>query len=287
VSAAMSPALRASLLAALLAAAAGSGGAAALRGAAEPAPPRVACEHPAGDAREDISNNTGTCPREYQSTDPRVFGPLFWPTFHTMSVNYPERPNLETALACTSFIKSLPWLIPCGHCGHDFHDFIRLNVRRSGCGRPGREACPAACSGSVADGENLCLSPWEACRAGRDAVVSFFARAHNNVNAHTHPCRRPWTVAHVSAVYARRAGSCLHNIVWGTCVIPRDEPQLKAARPDLATGLSGPMRPHRLCNQAGGPDHQAPCCDESSSKIPANFTTAPDEPLWPEVEGSD
>jgi len=187
---------------------------------------------------------------------------------HTMSVNFPLQPNLEAAIACEKFITSLPWLIPCDHCGHDFHDFIRLNVAHNG--SKGTMGGALDCGGNDTVDENQCLSPWEACRRGRSSVVSFLVRAHNNVNDHTHPCRERWTTADAMSVYAQRGGVCLNNIVWGTCTIPRDDPDANgvgSAEYFLALGLQSPTGVEP-CDETGGVNHTAHCCNETSHSIP-------------------
>jgi hypothetical protein len=247
-----------SLLVSTFAAFAALGDAAGLRGSLSAGSEAKICNDPAGNLSLDISGNTtGTCPESRTSMDPRVFGPIFWPMLHTMSVNYPEVPNLEAAKACTKFIMSLPWLIPCDHCGHDFHEFIRLNINFSN--KSTGDGDTPDCGGRYGDSkENRCLSPRQACKAGRADVVSFFARAHNNVNTHTHPCRGRWTMREVLASYANRTGTCLKNIVWGTCKIPRNAPGSKVADASLP------------CDQSGGANHDKYCCNEESLPIPTD-----------------
>ena len=66
------------------------------------------------------------------SSDPRVFGPHFWKTFHTMAVNYHSPPTEAALRACSAFLHALPYMIPCTHCAWDLGQFIQLNIQNSG-----------------------------------------------------------------------------------------------------------------------------------------------------------
>ena len=46
-------------------------------------------------------------------------------------------------------------------------------------------------------------------------ATSFFVRAHNNVNQHTHPCRPRFTIKQGYDTYQEEY-ICAHSVVWGT-----------------------------------------------------------------------
>jgi len=185
----------------------------------------------------------GTCGSQ-PSWDPRVFGPDTWKTFHTMSVNYHSPPTEAAVDACTGFLKALPYLIPCAHCAWHLGEFIRTNEDKNGLFDP-------ECSGATTEAfdESLCLAPEEACKSQR-TLVSFFVRAHNNVNQHVHPCRTPFTIKQAYDTYAEEH-ICAHSVIWGSKQIcggpyafPFDSPQGDVAGP-IGTGFS----------PNGGPDY--------------------------------
>ena len=76
----------------------------------------------------------------------------------------------------------------------------------------------AECGGAIgvpgSFDESLCLAPEEACKSQR-TLVSFFVRAHNNVNQHTHPCRPRFTIKQGYDTYQEEY-ICAHSVVWGT-----------------------------------------------------------------------
>mmetsp|Transcript_87182 Transcript_87182/g.241764 ORF Transcript_87182/g.241764 Transcript_87182/m.241764 type:complete len:492 (+) Transcript_87182:50-1525(+) len=196
------------------------------------------CTFPGGNPAENISPGTlGKCTLPRTSADPRIFGPWAWPAFHIMAQNYPTDPTPEVRASCVSFIYSIPYMLPCQHCGHDFDDFIQVNVRNAGSETP-------ECAG--ADGESICTKPEDACST-RESLVSFFVRAHNNVNSHVHPCREKWTIANATYEYTNRS-ACLHNIIWGSCEIPRN-----------MSDRAG------CCSNSGGQKNEDTCCSYPSS----------------------
>jgi hypothetical protein len=152
----------------------------------------------------------GTCGSR-SSSDPRVFGPHFWKTFHTMAVNYHSPPTKAALGACSAFIKALPYMIPCTHCAWDLGQFIQTNIENSG---KYNETCMGATSEHF--DESLCFAPEEACKSQR-SLVSFFVRAHNNVNSHTNPCRPRFTIKQGYDMYKNSSPDfCARDIVWGS-----------------------------------------------------------------------
>ena len=76
------------------------------------------------------------------------------------------------------------------------------------------ESCGGATGVPGSFDESLCLAPEEACKSQR-TLVSFFVRAHNNVNQHTHPCRPRFTIKQGYDTYQEEY-ICAHSVVWGT-----------------------------------------------------------------------
>ena len=78
-----------------------------------------------------------SCPPHHHSgNDPRVFGPILWPALFLMAVGYPAiGRSTEVAppiyrLNAIKFIRSLPFLLPCGGCGYNLHQFIQTRDLR-------------------------------------------------------------------------------------------------------------------------------------------------------------
>jgi len=120
------------------------------------------------------------------SGDPRVFGPDAWRTLHRFSVHYPKSPTPQTRGACEMFLRGLPYMIPCPHCGYHLQEFMVLNEKHAG---EVREECLGNCTGVT----SICGS--------QAIMVGFFARAHNNVNIHNYKWRPNFTTADVYAAY--------------------------------------------------------------------------------------
>ena len=76
------------------------------------------------------------------------------------------------------------------------------------------ESCGGATGVPGSFDESLCLAPEEACKSQR-TLVSFFVRAHNNVNQHTHHCRPRFTIKQGYDTYQEEY-ICAHSVVWGT-----------------------------------------------------------------------
>ena len=57
--------------------------------------------------------------KDYSSGDgmlTTVWGPSMWHFLHTMSFNYPVKPTADDKKNYSNFIKSLQYILPCGHC---------------------------------------------------------------------------------------------------------------------------------------------------------------------------
>ena len=128
------------------------------------------------------------CCGEVSTSDPRAFGPVLWPALFVTAQNYPYDPSPETRTKCEAFMDGLPYMLPCGECGGNLKTFIDTN--------------------SANDGSMLT----EAC-SSRDDLVSFVARAHNNVSQHTRPNEKPLTPQDIESKFSSRH-TCLTAKVW-------------------------------------------------------------------------
>lgn len=67
--------------------------------------------------------------KDYNSGDgmlTSVWGPIFWFFLHTMSFNYPVKPDIETKKHYRDFILSLQYILPCKYC----RDNLVLNFKK-------------------------------------------------------------------------------------------------------------------------------------------------------------
>eukprot|EP00964_Phaeocystis_antarctica_P146228 scaffold112426_cov63-Phaeocystis_antarctica.AAC.4 len=174
------------------------------------------CTNPSGSGTlQDPSGACATKAKPFSTADPRVFGPALWKAFHMIAANFPSPPTKAAHQACVAFITALPYLVPCRHCGWDLGDFIKRNIDNDGQTDPG-------CFGFDGQGfsQSVCESPERACMSTY-RMTSFFARAHNNVNSHTNPCRKPYTTEEALDQYLYAPdGTCHHNTVWGSDPVP-------------------------------------------------------------------
>jgi len=151
------------------------------------------------------------------TSDPRVFGPEAWITFHRFAQNYPERPNENTYDACTQFIRSIPYMLPCAHCGYDFSQFIKVNEKYENTTNPYQEECSASLEYDMP-----CQGPQTACESQKN-LVNFFLRAHHNVDKLTKPCKPLYSPEQASIAYSNQQNFCATGIVYGTEPICKSE----------------------------------------------------------------
>jgi hypothetical protein len=137
-----------------------------------------------------IRKSNKRCTRK-SSKDPRVFGPDMWATLHRISVNYPNKPNKNTRKNAIKFIESLPYMIPCTHCGCHFSNFIKENNLNN-------------------------------VSKNKNNIVSFFVNAHNNVSKHTNPKNKPWNTEQAIKKY-KYENKCFHSKLWYDCDINKCE----------------------------------------------------------------
>ena len=57
--------------------------------------------------------------------DTTIWGPLLWFTLHTLSFNYPEKPNYVEKQQHLLFFESLKSLLPCSICRNHYKDFLQ------------------------------------------------------------------------------------------------------------------------------------------------------------------
>lgn len=127
------------------------------------------------------------------TSDPRVFGPPAWKTFHIFAENYPNNPNKQTQQSCINFIKSIPYMLPCETCGFDFNEFI-----------------------------NKYLQSGKEINKNRDQLRTFFVEAHNNVSKNVDPNHKTWTLDNIRETY-KSENMCIYNETWGSKKLNRTE----------------------------------------------------------------
>lgn len=57
--------------------------------------------------------------------DPKIWGPSFWDTFHTIASTYDDNPNKSIQEATKQFIQSIPIFLPCKECQDHAFAFIK------------------------------------------------------------------------------------------------------------------------------------------------------------------
>ena len=58
---------------------------------------------------------------------PEIWGPIFWSTFHIISLGYPEDPSYSEKRAAKEFFNGLVYLLPCPICRTHFREVLQLN----------------------------------------------------------------------------------------------------------------------------------------------------------------
>ena len=132
----------------------------------------------------------GECPM-MSTGDPLIFGPTIWPSLHIIAENYPENLDQKHKDHCYNFLKGLPYMLPCGYCGH--HLLNEETTRK----------------GQI--GDNLDLNLRNAC-SSRDKLRDFFVEAHNNVNSHN--LKDKWSSEDVKEYYSKVPACIYNNTGW-------------------------------------------------------------------------
>lgn len=65
------------------------------------------------------------------NSDPRLWGPKFWFTLHTISVFYPEKPNQHEMASAINLFDSLTYLLPCETCKTHYKAMLDLDPVRN------------------------------------------------------------------------------------------------------------------------------------------------------------
>lgn len=126
----------------------------------------------------------------FSTHDPRIFGPYLWKAFHIIAYNYPSKPSLETQSHAIDFISSLPFMLPCEHCGYHLQQYL-MNV-------------------------NLNI-----VTQSKTNMIQFFVDAHNNVSSHVHPNRKPFTVEQANKQYSKEFKCIFNKITWSDDALVR------------------------------------------------------------------
>ena len=131
----------------------------------------------------------------YRTTaDPRVFGPYVWPSLHMFAEHYPEHPTKLEQKKAKQFITSLPWMLPCYHCGCDLHHYTKSHFKHT---------------------------PINRVVAHKDNMINFFRMAHNNVSSHTKNQRSDWTYQEVREKYGKKHICLGDKKIWKGCALKR------------------------------------------------------------------
>jgi hypothetical protein len=88
-----------------------------------------------------------------KNSDPEVFGPPLWFTFHNSSAYYPENASPIVAEKMKGFILGIPYMLPCPECASHASQYIEENL------------------------DNI-----EVFCSGREMLFAFFCDFHNYVN---------------------------------------------------------------------------------------------------------
>lgn len=63
-----------------------------------------------------------------KQTDPSLWGPSFWKSFHTMAKYYSSDPSPVFSEKMKKFISCIPWILPCDKCRMHAQIYIDLNL---------------------------------------------------------------------------------------------------------------------------------------------------------------
>ena len=129
---------------------------------------------------------------DYVSTvDPRVFGPELWRSLHRIAQNYPDNPSEDTQKHAVAFLESLPYMLPCSHCGCDFLLYLEENNLKKMC-------------------------------SSKKNLVKFLVDAHNRVSNHLDPNKKQWTVEEANRVYSKERVCIAGKPIWKVCKMEKE-----------------------------------------------------------------
>lgn len=125
------------------------------------------------------------------TADPRIFGPEMWRTLHRIAQNYPNKPSKETQKNAVAFLESIPYMIPCSHCGCDFLLYLEENNLHK-----------------------VCLS--------KKNLVEFLVNAHNRVSKNLDPSKKQWTVKEAIKTYSKEKACIEGKPIWKVCKMEKE-----------------------------------------------------------------
>ena len=133
--------------------------------------------------------------QSFTSAVPAIFGPYLWTSFHLISVNYPDNPLPQTQNSAIQFIKSLPWLLPCDHCGYHLLEFIE-------------EKYLPEFNSNLSEKLNIITK-------NRYNLVTFFTELHNDVSQHVDKNIKRWSTEDTIEYYSKGKRFNVNNIkIW-------------------------------------------------------------------------
>ena len=140
-------------------------------------------------------NNKSNCVLR-TTADPRIFGKYVWGTLHIFAQHYPLFPTKKIQLNAINFIKSIPYMLPCPHCGCDLEKYYKTFFS---------------------------IYPITEVVKSRKKMIELFVGAHNNVSKHTKNQRSNWTIKEASKKW-RKNYACLENKkLWMGCRLTRSK----------------------------------------------------------------
>ena len=92
------------------------------------------------------------------TSDPHIWGPAMWFTFHLGSIKYPQHPSKHVRDGMKGYTKGIPYILPCQECSEHASEYIYCD--------------------KVKD----CLDD---IVSSRDKLFKFFVDFHNEVNKRT------------------------------------------------------------------------------------------------------
>ena len=58
--------------------------------------------------------------------DPKIWGPYFWFTLHTITLSYPDKPSYEKKRQYNDFFIGIQNVIPCPKCQEHYKNHLSL-----------------------------------------------------------------------------------------------------------------------------------------------------------------
>ena len=125
------------------------------------------------------------------TADPRVFGPELWRSLHRIAQNYPVHPSEDTIKHAVAFLESLPYMLPCSHCGCDFLMYLEQQNLKKVC-------------------------------ASKNDLVKFLVDAHNRVSKNLDTTKKQWTVKDANKTYAKDKVCIGNKPIWKMCKMEKE-----------------------------------------------------------------